>query len=118
MASARQRPSQAPGVRPAHEGCHAPPVRRGDGVGRGPSRAVAPGPCCFPRRGARARVDLYLDRQGVDTTTPGGKALFRSARPGSGVRNHKLTFGTRVRDNLVRCTPAKQWLAAKMMPNR
>jgi hypothetical protein len=22
-------------------------------------------------------VDLYLDRQGVDTTTPGGKALFR-----------------------------------------
>jgi DNA invertase Pin-like site-specific DNA recombinase len=23
------------------------------------------------------RVDLYLDRQGVDTTTPGGKALFQ-----------------------------------------
>ena len=22
-------------------------------------------------------VDLYLDRQGVDTTTPGGKALFQ-----------------------------------------
>ncbi len=24
-----------------------------------------------------SRVDLYLDRQGVDTTTPGGKALFQ-----------------------------------------
>ena len=23
------------------------------------------------------RVDLYLDRQGVDTTTPGGRALFQ-----------------------------------------
>jgi DNA invertase Pin-like site-specific DNA recombinase len=23
------------------------------------------------------RLDLYLDRQGVDTTTPGGKALFQ-----------------------------------------
>ncbi len=22
-------------------------------------------------------VDLYLDRQGIDTTTPGGKALFQ-----------------------------------------
>jgi DNA invertase Pin-like site-specific DNA recombinase len=24
-----------------------------------------------------AGVDLYLDRQGIDTTTPGGKALFQ-----------------------------------------
>jgi DNA invertase Pin-like site-specific DNA recombinase len=24
-----------------------------------------------------ARVDLYLDRQGVDTSTPAGKALFQ-----------------------------------------
>ncbi len=24
-----------------------------------------------------SRVDLYLDRQGIDTTTPGGKALFQ-----------------------------------------
>jgi DNA invertase Pin-like site-specific DNA recombinase len=23
------------------------------------------------------RVDLYVDRQGVDTTTPGGRALFQ-----------------------------------------
>ncbi len=26
-----------------------------------------------------AGVDLYLDRQGIDTTTPGGKALFLSS---------------------------------------
>ena len=24
-----------------------------------------------------SKVDLYLDRQGIDTTTPGGKALFQ-----------------------------------------
>jgi hypothetical protein len=37
--------------------------------GRGPGRE-------WPELHAQG-IDLYLDRQGVDTTTPGGKALFQ-----------------------------------------
>jgi DNA invertase Pin-like site-specific DNA recombinase len=31
----------------------------------------------LPGRAERRRVDLYLDRQGVDTSTPVGEALFQ-----------------------------------------
>ena len=29
------------------------------------------------KRGAAAGVDLFLHQQGIDTTTPGGKAVFQ-----------------------------------------
>jgi Resolvase, N terminal domain len=52
-------------------GCY----RRGRGLVGRPARAVAAGPGRTPRRASG--VDLYLDRQAVDTTTPAGKALFQ-----------------------------------------
>ena len=47
------------------------------GMERGPTSAITSGSCRVPRRDAREGVNLYLDRQGVDTTTPGGKALSK-----------------------------------------
>ena len=39
--------------------------------------SLATGPGGLPGRPAGSDVDLYLHQQGVDTTTPGGKALFQ-----------------------------------------
>jgi hypothetical protein len=70
-------PSGWAAIRSAPEGRSPAQVRCGDGVERGPARAIAPGLVAFLGEVHAQGVDLYLDRQGVDTTTPGGKALFQ-----------------------------------------
>ena len=52
-------------------------IRRGHGlVGRSAGPVIA-GPRRLPSELHSLRIDLFLHQQGLDTTTPGGKAMFQ-----------------------------------------
>jgi DNA invertase Pin-like site-specific DNA recombinase len=59
------------------QGRHAPQVRYRHGVvGRSP-RASLQDLCGFLAELHSVRIDLFLHQQGIDTTTPAGKAMFQ-----------------------------------------
>ena len=51
-------------------------VRFGSCVVGGSTRALSPGPAWLCLRVHAKHIDLYLHQQGVDPTTPAGRALF------------------------------------------
>ena len=52
-------------------------IRHRHGLGNRPPRPVADRPARHDRASQEAGVDLYLDQQNIDTTTPMGKLLFQ-----------------------------------------
>ena len=62
--------------------CHAQECQPGasshcDGVGHRPARPIADRPPRHDRAPIEGGVDLYLDQQNIDTTTPTGRLLFQ-----------------------------------------
>ena len=68
---------RAPGLRRAVQGCGAPALRDGDGVVGRSAGPLASRPRCFLSDLHALGIDLFLHQQGLDTTTPAGKAMFQ-----------------------------------------
>jgi DNA invertase Pin-like site-specific DNA recombinase len=62
------------------------------------------------------RIDLYLHQQGIDTTTPAGKAMFQMM--GVFAEFERAIIDERVRSGLARARAAGKRLGRPMIPRR